>query len=57
MQGLDVWVQKLERANSSLHISPGLYINILTYIEDAMKLDYNLIIEEFNFYQTLPAKE
>ena len=56
MQGLDVWVQKLERANSSLHISPSLYTNILTFIEDAMKMDYNLIIEEFTFYQTLPPK-
>ena len=50
LQGLNIWIQKLEKANTILHVSPVLYLEISKFIEDAMKLDYNLIIEEFEFY-------
>ena len=50
MEGLDVWIQKLERANNALYIPPTIYIEILKFVEDAMRLDFNMIIEEFDFY-------
>ena len=56
LEGLNIWIQKLEKANSSLHISPVLYLEIMKFIEDAMRLDFNLIIEEFDFYQKLSPK-
>ena len=50
LEGLDIWIQKLEKANNQLHISPALYLEILKFVEDAMRLDFNMIIEEFDFY-------
>ena len=46
---------KLELADER-HISPVLYRDIMRNVEDAFSLDYNMLIEEFNFYHMLPPK-
>ena len=48
---LDMWVKKIEKSNNPLHMQPMLYNDIRKYVEQAYKYDFNLIIEEFEFYQ------
>ena len=47
---LDIWIKKIERSNKPYYIPPDLYTNIKQYVHDAFMYDFNLIIEEFNFY-------
>jgi len=47
---LDIWIKKIERSNKPYYIPPDLYSNIKQYVHDAFMYDFNLIIEEFNFY-------
>ena len=54
MEELDLWLLKLENCNSKDKIPNQLYNSIKVFIEDAFIHDYNLIIEEFNFYMELP---
>lgn len=56
---LDLWIKKLQQANSttvSLFLPAELYLSISETVEEAFKNDYNLIIEEFPFYQQLSPK-
>lgn len=53
---LDMWIKKLEKSNRTLHIQPSLYNDIRMYVEQAFLHDFNLIIEEFPFYQELTPK-
>jgi hypothetical protein len=53
---LDIWIKKIERSNKPYYIPPDLYSNIKQYVHDAFMYDFNLIIEEFNFYQQIPPK-
>jgi hypothetical protein len=53
---LDIWIKKIERSNKPYFIPPDLYSNIKQYVHDAFMHDFNLIIEEFNFYQQIPPK-
>jgi hypothetical protein len=48
---LDIWIKKIERSNKPYFIPPDLYSKIKQYVHDAFMHDFNLIIEEFNFYQ------
>lgn len=51
---LDLWIQKLQNANSThcnLYIPADLYLSVSETVEEAFKRDHNLIIEEFVFYQ------
>jgi hypothetical protein len=53
---LDIWIKKIEKSNKPYFIPPELYSNIKQYVKDAFLHDFNLIIEEFNFYQQIPPK-
>lgn len=52
---LSKWLKKLERANQAKKISAQLYNQMINFIDDALKMDYNMIIEEFVFYRQLPS--
>jgi hypothetical protein len=54
MEELDLWLYRLENCNQE-KIPNNLYHSIKVFIEDAFIHDYNLIIEEFQFYNELPA--
>ena len=56
---LDLWIKKLQRANSTIidqFIPAELYLSISETCEEAFKNDHNLIIEEFPFYQQVNPK-
>jgi hypothetical protein len=55
MKELDLWLLKLENCDKTTKIPNKLYHDIKEFIQDAFVYDYNLIIEEFNFYNELPA--
>ena len=55
MEQLDLWLLRLERANHKELIPNKLYHSIKEFIQDAFVYDYNLIIEEFPYYNELPA--
>lgn len=48
---LDMWIKKIEKSNKPFHIQPILYNDIRKYVEQAFMYDFNLVIEEFSFYQ------
>ena len=53
---LGVWVGRLEFSTGIFHISPSLYSDIVRNVEDAFKLDFNMLVEEHDFYFALPPK-
>ena len=53
---LDMWIKKIEKSNKPFHIQPYLYNDIKQYINQAFLYDYNLVIEEFNFFQQITPK-
>ena len=55
MDQLDHWILRLEATNNNNKLPCDLYHSIKVYIEDAFLFDYNLIIEEYDFYQKLPS--
>ena len=55
MEQLDLWLLRLERCNKEEQIPNKLYHSIKEFIQDAFIYDFNLIIEEFRFYDELPA--
>jgi len=55
MEQLDLWLLRLENCNKEAKIPSQLYHSIKRTIQDSFIYDYNLIIEEFDFYQELPA--
>ena len=55
MEELDLWLLKLENCNKEEKIPTKLYHQIKETITDAFVYDFNLIIEEFEFYNELPA--
>jgi hypothetical protein len=56
MEQLDLWLLRLENCNTQIKIHNKLYHSIKAIIQEAFIYDYNLIIEEFNFYNELPAR-
>lgn len=54
MEELDIWMRKLEVANNKVHLPNVLYRDIKKYVEEAFIYDFNLLIEEFDFYMYLP---
>lgn len=56
LESLDLWIQRIEKSNKPLYIPPFLYDKIKGYVKDALLFDFNMIIEEFNFYQKLSSK-
>lgn len=55
MEQLDLWLLRLENCNKEEKIPNHLYHSIKEFIQDAFVYDYNLIIEEFDFYNQLPS--
>jgi len=53
LDSLDMWIKKIEKSNKPFHIQPYLYNDIKNYINQAFLYDYNLVIEEFPFYQQM----
>ena len=51
LDSLDMWIKKIEKSNKPFHIQPTLYNDIRRYVEQAFYFDFNLVIEEFSFYQ------
>ena len=47
---LDMWIKKIEKSNKPFHIIPTLYNDIRNNVEEAFLFDFNLIVEEFQFY-------
>jgi hypothetical protein len=56
MDELDLWVKKLEAAKRDEKIPWMLYKDVRKYIKEAFINDYNLIIEEYDFYYQLPPQ-
>lgn len=50
MQEIDNWTLKIERSVPDVFLPCGLYFNIKEYVWVAMLYDYNMMIEEFGFY-------
>ena len=53
---LDMWIKKIEKSNKPFHIQPTLYNDIRRYVEQAFLYDFNLVIEEFDFYKQITPK-
>ena len=56
LDSLDMWIKKIEKSNKPFHIQPTLYNDIRNYVEQAFMYDFNLVIEEFVFYQQITPK-
>ena len=60
LEDLDKWIKKLEKSVAarlgSAHMQPALYNDVLRYVETAIQYDFNLLIEEFGFYNELPFR-
>ena len=58
LEDLDFWIKKMEKSLSVVDrkLQPALYNDILRYVETAIQYDFNLIIEEFGFYNELPLR-
>ena len=56
IEKVNIWVMKLEKANDNkrnVFMPSTMYRNISVYTEEAFKHDFNLIIEQAEFYQQL----
>lgn len=56
---MDVWIKKLQQANSTIcnyYLPANLYLNISETVQEAFKNDHNLIIEQFGFFQQITPK-
>ena len=47
---LDEWIIKVEHCNKSLSLEPSLMVAVRKNLEDAYEYDFNVILEEFDFY-------
>ena len=56
LEDLDLWINKLQRSNKPLHLPPLLYSQIRSYVRDAFMYDFNILIEEYDFYNQIPPK-
>lgn len=53
---LDMWILKIEKSVEDKYLHCGLYETILSTIELAMMNDFNMIIEEFYFFNQLTPR-
>ncbi len=56
MDKLYIWIKKIEKSNKPFFIPPDLYSNIKKYVQEAFLYDFNMIIEEFPFYNHISPK-
>jgi hypothetical protein len=50
MQDIDKWTMRIEKCVEGAFLPCGLYYNIKEYVWVAMLYDFNMMIEEYNFY-------
>ena len=53
---LDTWLSKVEKSNKPYHLKPSLFNSTRRTIELAFLYDFNLLIEEFDFYMEITPK-
>jgi hypothetical protein len=56
MQEIDNWTLKIEKSVPDKFMPCGLYFNIRETVWVAMLYDYNMMIEEYDFYNQLPPR-
>lgn len=56
LDSLDMWIKKIENSNKPYYINPILYNQIRSFVVNAFLYDFNLVIEEFEFYQQITPK-
>jgi hypothetical protein len=56
-QALDLWITKIEKCNKPKYIRPQLFQRVRKNLEVAFAYDFNVIIEEFKFYQKLSPRD
>lgn len=54
LENLDLWLRKLELSSTQKKLPMKLYLDIKQFIKSAFVYDFNLLIEEFDFYYRLP---
>jgi hypothetical protein len=54
MDELDHWMLSLEKSNNNKRMSSRMYRRIKKTVQDAFVNDFNLLIEEYDFYFYLP---
>ena len=53
---LEVWTANIESLNQKQSIDTALLLKIRKAASEAIQFDFNEIIEDFNFYQSMPVK-
>ena len=52
---MDLWISKIEKSNLHKSIDPAQLLTVRKTLEDAFLQDFNVIIEEFDFYQNISS--
>lgn len=50
----DIWVMKLQKARDSsgkVYMPAKMYQNVSTFIDAAFTYDFNLLVEDYDFFQ------
>ena len=53
---IDEWIVRIQGINKDIILPLDLQQQIILNLEDSMSSDFNLIIEEFGFYQIITPK-
>ena len=51
MDDVNMWIRLMEKQNKPFYVEPKLYFTLSKKLKNAYDNDFNLIIEEFPFYQ------
>ena len=46
----------MEKSQDDQHVPAVMYHDIVTHVENALSMDYNMIIEEYHFYPIITPK-
>ena len=53
---IDFWIVRMQQINKEIVLPLDIQQKIIQNLEDSMTSDFNLIIEEFDFYRMIPSK-
>ena len=53
LEKVDVWILRIQKADEEILLPYELQRDIIRFEKDAFLFDFNLIIENFQFYQKL----
>ena len=53
---INYWIRKMEKSQDDEHVPPVMYRDIVNHVENALSMDYNMIIEEYHFYPLITPK-